>query len=59
VELAGEKVGHIKKDQAAKVSLILDKLIDAIAKKSVEVSAKITSAGDGWQQSLQVDITKK
>jgi hypothetical protein len=59
VDLAGEKVGHIKKDQNAKVALILDKLIDAIDKKSVEVSAKIISAGDGYQQSLQVDITQK
>jgi hypothetical protein len=57
--LAGEKVGHIKKDQAAKVALVLDKLTDAIDKESVEVSAKITSAGDGFQQSLQVDITQK
>jgi hypothetical protein len=55
----GEKVGMIKKDQAVKVALILDKLKDAIAKKSVEVSAKMTSAGDGFTQSLQLDIIQK
>jgi hypothetical protein len=59
VDSGGEKVGHVKKEHAAKVASILDKLKDAIAKKSVEVSSKITSNGDGWQQSLQVDITRK
>lgn len=59
VDSGGEKVGHIKKDQAVKVSLILAKLKDKIAKKSVEVSAKITSAGNGFEQSLQVEITQK
>jgi hypothetical protein len=59
VDSGGEKVGHISKDQAVKVALILDKLKDAIAKKSVVVSAKIVSAGDGYKQSLQLDIIQK
>jgi hypothetical protein len=55
----GEKVGMIKKEQAGKVAQILDKLKDAIAKKSVVVTSKMTSAGDGFTQSLQLDIIRK
>jgi hypothetical protein len=55
----GELVGRINKDQAVKVAVILDKLEDAIAKKSVVVSSKMISAGDGYKQSLQLDIIQK
>jgi hypothetical protein len=55
----GELVGRINKDQAVKVAVILDKLEDAIAKKLVVVSSKMISAGDGYKQSLQLDIIQK
>jgi hypothetical protein len=55
----GEKVGMIDKDQAVKIAVILDKLKDAIAKKVVVVSAKMISAGDGFKQSLRLDIIQK
>jgi hypothetical protein len=55
----GEKVGMIKKEQAGKVAEILDKFKDAFARKSFEVSAKMTSAGDGFTQSLQMEIFRK
>ena len=57
VNASNRTIGHIKKDDAAPISAAMDKF-NAVKGQTMIAEGEIISAGDGYQQSVQITLKK-